>query len=226
MKSSLELKEMYGKKYVDNYENHSPIRLERLVSYFSLNNTHVAVDFACGNGMLMEYVAPQVKEYIGVDFSEFFIDSANNRKNRLGIANAKFVHSEIENFCQTHKKIFDVGFAMDFSGHVYDKEWVKILNNIRASLKVNGKLYLHTVNANFFLEIMKKRTFIVKEFPEKVAIRTPEHNISLLEEAGFRVNKLRLLPHYNTLRFIHPLSYIPLIGKYFKARIFIEATVW
>ena len=52
---------------------------------------------------------------------------------------------------------FDLGFAMDFSEHVYDKQWIEILKSIRKSMKPDGKLYLHTPNFDFFLEKMKDR---------------------------------------------------------------------
>jgi len=224
MKSPQELKELHGVSYVENFEKkQSQMRLDRLVKYIDLTREHTVADFACGNGMLMEYVAPKVKTYVGVDFSEPFIDAANNKKKKLGIENAEFFCSTIQKFCRERKDVFDVGFSMDFSEHVYDQEWLEILRSIRNATKPNGKLYLHTPNAQFFLEIMKNHDFIVRQFPEHIAVRTPEHNIDLLEKAGFRVNKLILLPHYNVLRHLHPLSYIPIIGGYFKAGIFIEA---
>ena len=224
MKSLLELKELHGTGYVEKFEKtQSPIRLGRLIKHMDLNDDYVVVDFACGNGMLMEYVAPKVMTYVGVDFSEPFIKSANNMKNQLDIDNAEFFCIGIKEFCQEHKEEFDVSFAMDFSEHVYDKEWVEILREIRLTLKKNGKLYLHTPNSDFFVEILKDANFIVKQFPEHIAVRSPEHNISLLRKAGFHISKLLLIPHYNILRLFHFVSYIPLIGKYFKARIFIEA---
>ena len=113
---------------------------------------------------------------------------------------------------------------MDLSEHIYDVEWIQILEKIRKSIKPDGKLYLHTPNAEFFLERMKSRNFIVKQLPEHIAVRSPEHNASILREAGFKIRHIWLIPHYNILRIVHPLSYIPVLGKYFNARIFIEAT--
>ena len=224
MKSQKELKELHGEEYVELYKHKSPLRLERLVKYMMIDSTFSVVDFACGNGMLMEFISPKVKSYIGIDSSELFIKAANEKKEQLSIKNVAFVHSGINEFCQRHQKAFDVGFAMDFSEHVHDQEWAKILGSIRRSLKPNGKLYLHTPNAEFFLEKMKSKDFIFTQFPEHIAVRTPEHNASLLREADFIEIQVRLIPHYNILRIVHPLSYIPILGKYFKARIFIEAT--
>lgn len=225
MKSKTELKALHGKKYVESYKRKSPLRLERLVKYVRIDRTFNVADFACGNSMLMEIISPKVKSYTGIDFSDPFIEAANEKKERLSIKNATFVCADINDFCQYNEKNFDVGFAMDFSEHVYDQEWSKILRSIRMSLKDNGKLYLHTPNAEFFLEKMKSKDFLVKQFPEHIAVRTIEHNIVMLKDAGFNVVQVHFVPHYNILRVVHPLSYFPFFGKYFRARIFIEASV-
>jgi len=227
MVQSTETKQMYGEKYVEHFKKiQSPKRLDRLIKHMELNKLHVVADFACGDGMLMTYVAPQVKKYIGVDFSEPFINEANHRKNKYAITNADFFYCEIKEFCDNHRKQFDIGFAIDFSEHVYEKDWLLILTSIADALKKDGKLYLHTPNANFFVEIMKSKNFVLKQFVEHIAVRNPQHNITLLKQAGFKVNRITFLPHYNNiLQIIHPFSNIPLLGKYLKARILIEASI-
>lgn len=223
MKSEEELKALHGRAYVENFESQSPFRLERLYKYFVLHRGDKVVDFACGNGMLMTLVAPHVESYAGVDFSEPFIEAANKRKRRFSISNAEFFAEDIKEFCRARPLQFDVAFAMDFSEHVYDAEWLSILGAIRGSLRPGGRLYLHTPNAEFFLEKLKARNWIVKQFPEHIAVRSPSENVRLLEEAGFSVSRVCLLAHYNILRFVHWLSYMPVVGRYLKARILIEA---
>jgi 2-polyprenyl-6-hydroxyphenyl methylase / 3-demethylubiquinone-9 3-methyltransferase len=226
MKSQKELKQLYGEDYVKSFEYQKPFRLAQLIKFIQLDNTLSVADFACGNGILMELIAPRVRSYVGIDFSEVFINAANEKKEKLAIDNAKFECSDIVEFCQQHPDTFDVGFAMDFSEHVYDDEWIKILSSIRSSIKPGGKFYLHTPNAEFFLEKMKSKNFIVEQFPEHIAVRTSEQNVFMLREAGFKTVYTRFVPHYNKiLRVVHPLSFVPVIGKYFKARIFIEASL-
>ena len=224
MKSEKQLKQLHGEEYVESFNKQSPLRLIRLIDYIKVNSTYSVADYACGNGMLMEFIAPKVKSYTGIDFSEPFIRAANEKKEKLSIKNAEFVCSDIKEFCQLRENIFDVGFAMDFSEHVYNEEWAQILKSIKKSLKQNGKLYLHTPNAEFFLEKMKSKNLIFKQFPEHIAVRTPEKNASILRESGFNVEHIWLIPHYNLLKLVHPISYIPGVGKFFKARILIEAT--
>jgi len=224
MKSQTELKKLHGEQYVEAYKNNSPMRLQRLLGYIAIDSTLSVAEYACGNGMLMEIIAPKVKSYVGVDFSEPFIRAANIKKEALAIKNAEFVCSDISEFCRWHVNTFDVCFAMDVSEHIYDEEWVKILKSIKESLKPGGRLYVHTPNAEFFLEIMKSRDLIFRQLPEHIAVRTPGYNASLLREGGFDIKHIWSIPHYNVLRLIHPLSYLPVIGNFFKARILIEAT--
>ncbi len=106
---------------------------------------------------------------------------------------------------------------------MYDDEWADILSKMHSTLKSGGKLYLHTPNKNFILEIIKKNDLIIKQFKEHIAVRDVQHNVNLLIQAGFSDITVKLLSHYNVLRYLHIFSVILFIGKYFKARIFITA---
>ena len=218
MKTQEELLELHGEEYVESYGDHSMSRLSRLLPYIDFDSTYNVVDFACGNGMLMDLVAPLVNSYVGVDFSEPFIEAARVRQQQLKIENAEFACSDLIEFCREHPQQFDAAFAMDLSQHVYDAQWLEILQSIRSSLKPQGRFYIHTPN-----EILKNKNIVLKQLPQHIAPRTPKQCAALIKQAGFREVRVRLVSHYNVLRFLHPVSYVPLVGKYFKARIFIEA---
>jgi len=219
-----DLVSLYGEEYVSKFEvNQSPDRLHRLLPLMDLTPQSIVADFACGNGMLMELVAPMVQKYVGVDFSQSFIEAANRKRDRLAIRNASFVCARIEDFCAEYPEYFDVSLVMDASEHIPDGEWTSILSGIRSSMKSGGKLYVHTPNADFFLEIMKSKHFLVRQFREHVAVRTPSQNAEMLYRAGFSRVETILLPHYNFLKYLHPISFLPKVGKYFKARIFVSA---
>jgi 2-polyprenyl-3-methyl-5-hydroxy-6-metoxy-1,4-benzoquinol methylase len=223
-KTPEELRRLHGPHYAQTLEDTAhDVRLMRLLSHVTLQPSNEVVDFACGNGALAEYVCPLVRSYTGVDFSESMIEFAKARAARQMLANACFECTSIEAFCDSHRHSFDVGFALDFSEHVYDDSWRSILRSIRTSLRSPGRLYVHTPNASFFLERMKKHNVLVKQSPEHIAVRTLDENTRLLEEAGFKISKAILISHYNALRHIHPLSFLPVLGRHLKARIFIEA---
>ncbi|GIU27118.1 class I SAM-dependent methyltransferase [Shewanella schlegeliana] len=223
MLSKDKLKQMHGEAYVESFEKEqSQLRLARLISSLPVSKSHNVADFGCGSGMLVPLLSDRVDSYTGIDFSEQFIKAAKIKNQRSG-SNINFVCADISKFCSENQDVFDLAFAMDFSEHVYDKEWLNILKAINSSLKEGGRLYIHTPNAEFFLEIMKKHNFIVKQFPEHIAVRDLQSNCDLLKSAGFEIGKTDLIAHYNVLRVLHPISFMPGIGRYFKARIFIEA---
>jgi len=219
-----DMKELHGKEYVERFNlEQSPLRLDRLMPLVALSKDMLVCDFACGNGMLMEYLCPRVAEYQGVDFSEDFIVSAKAKKQSSEFSNATFFCEDINQFCLSRECIFDAAFAMDLAEHVYNDDWSRILASIHSVLKPGGVLYLHTPNARFFIEIMKERGFLLKQFPEHVAVRDAKLNVALLNQAGFISVSVSKLPHYNILKLLHPLSFIPIVGKYFEARLFIQA---
>ena len=223
MKTQYEMKNLHGQKYALNFDKtQNSFRLKRLCKKITLTPYDKVADFGCGSGMLMPFVAPFVYKYIGVDFSQPFIKIANEKKKLMGITNASFECTSIDEFCRHHKDFFNVAFAFDLSEHVYDESLIVIFKSIKNALVPKGRFYLHTPNARFIIEIMKKYNLILKQFPQHIAVRTLKENIFLLEKTGFSIKKILLIPHYNNiLRLLHPLSFVPLVGDYFKARIFI-----
>lgn len=224
MKSQEDLKDLHGKGYVTKFQKEqSPSRLRRLLKLIEVSDNSNIVDFGCGDGMLMELLAPFVNSYTGVDFSPPFIAAALERRARLDIKNSTFECMDIHEFCGMHKNKFDIAFAMDFSEHVYDKEWIKILSSIRETLEPGGVLYMHTPNRDFILEIIKDKNFILKQPPQHIAVRNVQDNERLVQAAGFSEVSSKLIPHYNVLRYLHPLSFLPVAGRFFQARIFMKS---
>lgn len=217
------LREMHGAEYVNAFERMPLNRLMRLRKYFSLTKESVIVDFACGNAMLLEVLHDRIKEYHGVDFSTEMIASAKKRAKKLAFINAYFHEEDISNFAEKNPGKFDAAFAMDFSEHVFDDEWVKILTSIKKTLKPEGVLYMHTPNGEYFIEILKNKG-ILKQFPQHVAVRGAPHNLKLLNKAGFNYVEINYLPHYEWRQKLFAiLAYVPLVGRYFNARLFIRA---
>jgi cyclopropane fatty-acyl-phospholipid synthase-like methyltransferase len=215
---------LHGRDYAERFDRmHGRRRLLQLLPYMRLGPADDLVDFGCGNGLLAAEVHDRVRSYTGVDFSQPFIDIAVARARLLGATNLRFVCASIGEFCEAHPGRFDAACAFDFSEHVADGEWREMLSAFRRSLKAGGRLYLHTPNAAFVLERMKRRNFVLSQSPEHVAVRDMATNLGLLRDSGFAVTSARFVRHYNVLRFLHALRRLPGIGSWFEARIFIEA---
>lgn len=219
------LKDLYDGHYAQAYERKPLSRLRRLVPMFQLSGNEEVVDYACGNAMLLELVHTRVRNYVGVDFSADMIEFAVARAKRLAVRNCKFHAEDIAAFADRHAGQFDVAFAMDFSEHVYDDQWIDLLRAMRATLKPGGRLYLHTPNGEYFLEILKNRG-LLEQFPEHVAVRGPLHNRRMLELAGFGRVDIRPLSHYEIRQKpFAALGWLPWLGRYFRARLFVTAYV-
>ena len=222
------LRELYRDEYVTRYwekeKGFHRRRIERLIPFFELDKKDVVADFACGLGLLLDTIHGRVAEYHGVDFSSEFIAEASERAERLGQAEASFYSEDIRDFCRRHRGVFDKTFALDFSEHVYDRELLEIAGEIRSSLKPGGRLFLHTPNGDFLLEILKNRG-IMRQFPEHVAVRGPSENVELMQQAGFSKVEIRYLAHYlPPVSWLHVASGVPFAGKYLKARLLLECT--
>jgi len=64
--------------------------------------------------------------------------------------------------------------------------------------------------------------YLLKQFPEHIAVRTAIESKTLLEKVGFKNIKIIYLPHYiKILSVFDFLKYTPFCGKYFKARLMI-----
>ena len=219
-----ERKALHSAEYLRRFEKTKVAqRLERLVDRMDLRPDALLADFGCGNGVILPLIAHRIGQYYGVDFSADFIGAAQQRQAELGITNARFWCGDIQAFCRSHQAAIDHALCLDLSEHIYDDEWKNILKSIHDCLKPGGTLYLHTPNADFLVERMKARDFILKQFPEHIAVRNARQNLALLREAGFSRLRAHPIAHYNSLRFMHPLSWLPKVGPLFQARLFIEA---
>ncbi|MBU1202691.1 class I SAM-dependent methyltransferase [Patescibacteria group bacterium] len=197
-------------------------RLENLLKPIKFNSDFRVVEYGCGNGLWGELIHNRVKSYTGVDFSEQFINLAKRRHKALNIRNTRFNCNDIIKFSEEHDNEFDQAFSMDFSEHVYDDDFISIFTAIRNTLKPNGKLYLHTPNGDYFLELCKKNG-ILKQSVGHIGIRNVKKHINLLEKVGFKNIVIYYLPHYiKLLSVFHFISYLPIIGKFFKARLLIK----
>ena len=219
--SDQELRAIYDQHYVDQYDPHAIPRMRRMLPFFELSRHQTVADFGCGNGVLLELLSPRIREYVGVDFSEEFIRAAERRRDARGIQNGAFECADIAAFCARHANRFDAGFALDFSEHIYDDQFLTIFRGIQGALKPGAALYLHTPNDEYFMERLKARG-ILRQVEGHVAVRDARRHQALLEACGFSQIQVHYLPHY--LRFaaaLHRLGRLPLVGRYFRARLLV-----
>jgi 2-polyprenyl-6-hydroxyphenyl methylase / 3-demethylubiquinone-9 3-methyltransferase len=218
-RSDDELRAIYDQGYVDQYDPHAVQRIGRMLPFFDLSASSEIADFGCGNGVLLELVAPRVRAYVGVDFSEEFVRAAERRRDAAAIRNGTFHCGDIVSFCEAHPNRFDAGFALDFSEHIYDDQFLRIFKAIHGSLKPGAALYIHTPNAEYFMERLKTRG-ILTQVEGHVGVRDAAAHVRLLDECGFASVHVRYLAHYlYVASLFHPLGVLPIVGPLLRARL-------
>jgi len=216
-----ELRAIYDQSYVDQYDPHAVQRMRRMLPLFDLSSDDEVADFGCGNGVLLELISPLVRAYVGVDFSEEFVRAAEQRRDALGIRNGTFHCADIVSFCAAHPNRFDRAFALDFSEHIYDDQFLLVFRAIYGSPKPGAVLYLHTPNAEYFMERLKERG-ILTQVEGHVGVRDARRHEALLTQCGFADVRVRYLAHYlYVASLFHGLGNLPLAGRLFRARLFV-----
>jgi cyclopropane fatty-acyl-phospholipid synthase-like methyltransferase len=219
-----QLQAIYDQQYVDIYDPHAVRRIRRMLPLFVLPDGARVADFGCGNGVLLEIIASRVGEYIGVDFSEPFVRAAERRRDAQRLTNGVFERADIVAFCARHRNAFDAAFALDFSEHLYDDQFVPIFRAIHSALKPGAPLYVHTPNGDYFLERLHQWG-VLRQVEGHVGVRSPSRHEELLSQSGFARVEVRYLPHYLYLpAALHWLGALPIVGRHFRARLFL--TCW
>jgi cyclopropane fatty-acyl-phospholipid synthase-like methyltransferase len=218
-----DLRAIYNQAYVDQYDPHAVERMRRMLPWFTLSGGDVVADFGCGNGVLLELLAPRVREYVGVDFSDAFVRTADERRRARGFTNGSFHCADIVEFCAAHPRRFDAAFCLDFSEHVYDDQFVRIATAIHGALKPGAPFYLHTPNGAYFMERLRDWG-VIRQIEGHVAVRDAAETCALLAQAGFTDVTVRYLAHYlRPAAALHGLGRLPVIGAWFRARLLLTA---
>ena len=215
---------LYQGEYVAGYDRLPPMRMAALVRLCELRRGDAVVDFGCGPGTLLHQIHAAIATYCGVDFSEEFIASARRKAEERNIGNARFECTDIVDFCRRNPSRFDRGFMFDVNHLIDDAHLLPIYAGVRSSLRRSGKFYLHTINADYFLERLKDKK-LVRRTAHYVAVRTADHNRDLLRASGFENVRITGISHYQApLSYLHVVSRIPGLRSLMTARLFIEAS--
>lgn len=216
------MNDVFSGDYVRHMDSLPRTRFRWLVPALGLKGTEQLVDFGCGSGSLLDAVHDKVAHYTGVDFSPDFIDYARRRVANAGIRNATFVCEQIVRFCESHPEAFDLAVSVDVAGYLDDAEFVRIHRAIRGCLRPNGRLCVYMANGAYFLERLKRKKLAPANAAPYLTVRRSTEYVNLLRSAGFGDVRVSFTPHYNVLRFLHPLAALPVVGRAFEAKVLLE----
>ncbi|HEV8269538.1 MAG TPA: methyltransferase domain-containing protein, partial [Thermoanaerobaculia bacterium] len=119
----------------------------------------------------------------------------------------------------------DAVAAIDLVEHIDDPTLAAMLAECRRVLKPRGRLAIYTPDRAHYVERMKAHDFLLKQFPQHIAVRFARDYARLLAAAGFAVE----LSSYSVSPFPvvrwaeRLLAPLPLVGPTFRYRILIRA---
>ena len=183
------------------------------------------LDLGSALGDVCFLLAPRVKEAIGVDASPRALELARARARDRGLRNVRFIQGDVADLSAIPEGSVDVAGAFDLLEHVDDETVRRMLRSLSRVLKPGGRFVAYTPNREHYVERFKARRFLLKQFPEHIAVRRPREVRKLLEGEGWRVRSVR----YSTAPFPvvrgleRALAPLPLLGRLFRYRILVEA---
>jgi len=185
----------------------------------------VVLDLGSARGDVCFLLAPRVSEAIGIDASFRAVEIAETERAKRGLTNVRFVAGDVADLGAISDSTVDVAGAFDLLEHVDDSTVRQMLQALRRVLKPGGVFVAYTPNREHYVERMKARNILLRQFPEHIAVRRPREIARLLEREGWRLRAMA----YSTspfpgVRWIEKLlAPCPGIGRLFRYRILVEA---
>lgn len=129
--------------YQDRDEKEAAFLIKNLLKHLKLEPPAQILDLACGKGRHSRYLNNLGYDVIGVDLSKQSIDYAKKYENDR-------LHFEVHDKLKPYPKQFDAVFNLFTSfGYFEDTtDNIRVIENIKASLKPNGYGVIDFMNAN------------------------------------------------------------------------------
>ena len=135
------------------------------------------------------FLAPLVKEVVGVDAAPAAVAAARARLEVLGQPNVRFEKADARDLSAVPGGPFDVVLLADFVEHALDGVLVPCLESARRVLAAGGALAIYTPNATHWAERLKAAVpFLQQE--DHIAVRPDARVVDLVARAGFAVEDL------------------------------------
>ena len=135
------------------------------------------------------FLAPRVKEIVGIDAAPAAIRAARQRLAALALSNVSFDERDARDLAGVPGGPFDVVLLADFVEHVLDDVLVPCLSSARKALRPGGALAIFTPNAAHWAERIKAAVPGLQQ-EDHIAVRPSERVAALVRAAGFRVEEL------------------------------------
>jgi ubiquinone/menaquinone biosynthesis C-methylase UbiE len=183
------------------------------------------LELGSARGDVTFHLAQHVREVVGLDASDDALRMAENAGLARGIGNVSFVKGDVADLSLFPDASFDAVAAIDLVEHVDDPTLASMLAESRRVLKRGGRLGLYTPDRAHYVERLKAHDFVLKQFPQHIAVRRAAAYRRFLSDAGFRLDlDTWSVSPFPLVRLVErALAPLPLVGETFRYRILMRA---
>lgn len=185
----------------------------------------LVVELGCARGDITFLLAAHTREVIGVDAAPEALAMAETERRRRGLANVRWVEADVANLSPIPSGSVDAAAAIDLVEHIDDPTLAAMLAECRRILKPGGRLGIYTPDRAHYVERMKAHDFLLKQYPQHIAVRHVEEYRRVLLDAGFAIvlDTWSVSPFPGVRHVERLLSMIPVLGRTFRYRIVLGA---
>lgn len=185
--------------YIDIYLKHY------LLKALQCDRSDAVLDIGCGYGRLTNFIAPKVKEAIGVDITEAFIKYANTTNSQ---SNAKYLLTS-----EFHTKDFAINKAfMVWVGLCFEED-IELTDILRSYLQNGVKDF---ILIDQIKERSEKQTLNGAFYAK---YRTIDDIITILSNIGFKLESYIIMGERNTNGLIAKLLFNRYVYKFLPAKL-------
>lgn len=185
----------------------------------------LVVELGSARGDVTFLLSRHAREVVGVDAAPEAIALAEAARAELEIGNVRWLQADVADLSPLADGSVDAVAAIDLVEHVDDPTLSAMLAECRRVLKPGGRLGIYTPDRAHYVERMKAHDFVLKQFPQHIAVRRVEAYRRFLLEAGFTVDlETWSVSPFPIVRWVErALSPVPFVGPTFRYRILIRA---
>jgi len=179
------------------------------------------LELGSARGGVTFFLARHAREVVGLDASDDALHLAESVRAAQGIANVSFTKGDVADLSMFEGASFDAVAAIDLVEHVDDPTLAAMLKECGRVLRPGGRLGLYTPDRAHYVERMKAHGFLLKQFPQHIAVRRADAYRRFLGEAGFRLDldAWSVSPFPGVRLLERALAPLPFLGETFRYRI-------
>lgn len=147
----------------------------------------LVVELGSARGDVTFLLARHAREVVGVDAAPEALALAEAARAELEIGNVRWLEADVADLGPVADGSVDAVAAIDLVEHIDDLTLVAMLAECRRVLRPGGRLGIYTPDRAHYVERMKAHDFVLKQFPQHIAVRRVAAYRRFLLEAGFAV---------------------------------------